>query len=56
MSHGFGGPNEAMSGATTIERMDAQRDDGAFRRGFLALVPLWLGVVPFALAYAVTAA
>ena len=31
------------------------RDDGAFRRGFLAMVPLWLGVVPFALAYAVTA-
>lgn len=35
--------------------MDDQRHDGAFRRGFLAMVPLWLGVVPFALAYAVTA-
>lgn len=44
-----------MSRVTTIVRMDAQRDDGAFRRGFLAMVPLWLGVVPFALAYAVTA-
>ena len=40
---------------TTIERMGAQTNDGAFRRGFLAMVPLWLGVVPFALAYAVTA-
>jgi 4-azaleucine resistance transporter AzlC len=29
--------------------------DGAFRRGFWALAPLWLGVVPFAIAYAVTA-
>ncbi len=27
----------------------------AFRRGFLALAPLWLGVVPFALAYSITA-
>jgi 4-azaleucine resistance transporter AzlC len=27
----------------------------AFRRGFWALAPLWLGVVPFALAYAITA-
>ena len=35
--------------------MGAQTTDGAFRRGFLAMVPLWLGVVPFALAYAVTA-
>ena len=35
--------------------MGAQQTDGAFRRGFLAMVPLWLGVVPFALAYAVTA-
>ena len=35
--------------------MAGHRDDGAFRRGFLAMVPLWLGVVPFALAYAVTA-
>jgi 4-azaleucine resistance transporter AzlC len=29
--------------------------DGAFRRGFWALAPLWLGVVPFAVAYAITA-
>ena len=29
--------------------------DGAFRRGFWLLAPLWLGVVPFGLAYAVTA-
>jgi 4-azaleucine resistance transporter AzlC len=29
--------------------------DGAFRRGFWALAPLWLGVVPFGLAYAITA-
>jgi len=28
---------------------------GAFRRGFWALAPLWLGVVPFAAAYAITA-
>ena len=35
--------------------MGAQRSDSAFRRGFLAMMPLWLGVVPFALAYAVTA-
>ena len=35
--------------------MAAQTSDGAFRRGFLAIAPLWLGVVPFALAYAVTA-
>ena len=28
---------------------------GAFQRGFWALAPLWLGVVPFALAYALTA-
>lgn len=27
----------------------------AFRRGFAAMVPLWLGVAPFAVAYAVTA-
>ena len=27
----------------------------AFTRGFWALAPLWLGVVPFGLAYAVTA-
>lgn len=27
----------------------------AFGRGFRAMIPLWLGVVPFALAYAVTA-
>ncbi len=31
------------------------RADGDFRRGFRAMVPLWLGVVPFGLAYAVTA-
>jgi 4-azaleucine resistance transporter AzlC len=29
--------------------------DAAFRRGFLLLAPLWLGVVPFGLAYAITA-
>jgi len=29
--------------------------NGAFRRGFWALAPLWLGVVPFGLAYAITA-
>lgn len=28
---------------------------GDFRRGFCAMSPLWLGVVPFALAYSVTA-
>jgi len=28
---------------------------GAFVRGFWALAPLWLGVIPFGLAYAVTA-
>ena len=28
---------------------------GGFRRGFWALAPLWLGVVPFGLAFAVTA-
>ena len=28
---------------------------GSFRRGFWALAPLWLGVVPFAAAYAITA-
>ncbi len=27
----------------------------AFRRGFAAMLPVWLGVVPFAVAYAVTA-
>lgn len=27
----------------------------AFRRGWGAMVPLWLGVVPFGLAYALTA-
>ncbi len=27
---------------------------GAFRRGFLAMAPLWLGVVPFGLAFALT--
>ncbi len=29
--------------------------DGGFRRGFWALAPLWLGVVPFGVAYAITA-
>jgi 4-azaleucine resistance transporter AzlC len=29
--------------------------DSPFRRGFWALAPLWLGVVPFGLAYAITA-
>jgi len=28
---------------------------GAFRRGFWALAPLWLGVIPFGAAYAITA-
>jgi len=35
--------------------MTATRGSGAFGRGFRALAPLWLGVVPFGLAYAVTA-
>lgn len=35
--------------------MPVSSQDGAFRRGFWALAPLWLGVVPFGLAYAVTA-
>jgi 4-azaleucine resistance transporter AzlC len=35
--------------------MPADERRGAFRRGFWALAPLWLGVVPFALAYAITA-
>ena len=35
--------------------MDATRTPGAFARGFWALAPLWLGVIPFALAFAVTA-
>jgi 4-azaleucine resistance transporter AzlC len=35
--------------------MPATPAPGAFRRGFWALAPLWLGVVPFALAYALTA-
>ena len=35
--------------------MGAAERDGAFRRGFLALAPLWLGVAPFAVAYAITA-
>jgi len=29
--------------------------EGGFERGFWALAPLWLGVIPFALAFAVTA-
>jgi len=35
--------------------MDDTDPGGAFGRGFWALAPLWLGVVPFGLAYAVTA-
>ena len=35
--------------------MNAQRSGGSFWAGFRAMVPLWLGVVPFALAYAITA-
>ncbi len=35
--------------------MGASIDSGAFRRGFWALAPLWLGVVPFGVAYAITA-
>jgi 4-azaleucine resistance transporter AzlC len=35
--------------------MAAANEQGAFGRGFWALAPLWLGVVPFGLAYAVTA-
>ena len=35
--------------------MDADGTVGGFRRGFWALAPLWLGVIPFALAFAVTA-
>lgn len=35
--------------------MSAESSSGPFRRGFWALAPLWLGVVPFAAAYALTA-
>ena len=35
--------------------MAAAESNSAFRRGFWALAPLWLGVVPFGLAYAITA-
>ena len=35
--------------------MVAEGAPGSFRRGFWALAPLWLGVVPFGLAFAVTA-
>jgi 4-azaleucine resistance transporter AzlC len=35
--------------------MPVDERPGAFRRGFWAMAPLWLGVVPFALAYAITA-
>jgi hypothetical protein len=30
-------------------------DERSLRRGFVAMTPLWLGVVPFGLAFAVTA-
>jgi 4-azaleucine resistance transporter AzlC len=35
--------------------MPSRGSDGAFRRGFMAMAPLWLGAVPFGLAYALTA-
>ncbi len=35
--------------------MPATDTTGAFERGFRALAPLWLGVVPFGLAYAIVA-
>lgn len=35
--------------------MDEGDGTGAFWRGFWALAPLWLGVIPFGLAFAVTA-
>jgi len=35
--------------------MTAARTRSAFGRGFVALAPLWLGVIPFGLAYAITA-
>jgi 4-azaleucine resistance transporter AzlC len=35
--------------------MGGRRGQNGFRRGFAAMVPLWLGVVPFGVAYAVLA-
>ncbi len=35
--------------------LPGMRSSGAFLRGFRAMIPLWLGVVPFGLAYAVVA-
>lgn len=35
--------------------MEPAVERGAFGRGFKAMIPLWLGVVPFGLAFAVTA-
>jgi branched chain amino acid efflux pump len=35
--------------------VEGERRHGAFARGFSAIAPLWLGVVPFAIAYAVIA-
>ncbi len=35
--------------------MDGTPTNGAFGRGFWALAPLWLGVIPFGVAFAVTA-
>ena len=35
--------------------MEGMVAEGAFGRGFRALAPLWLGVVPFGIAFAVTA-
>lgn len=35
--------------------MEPLAESGAFGRGFRAMIPLWLGVVPFGLAFAVTA-
>lgn len=35
--------------------MDGNAQDSAFGRGFWALAPLWLGVIPFGVAFAVTA-
>lgn len=41
-----------MAARTTTS---SEPDAAAFRLGFQAIVPLWLGLVPFALAYAVSA-
>ena len=35
--------------------MTSEERNGGFRRGFWALAPLWLGVIPFSIAYAITA-